>query len=245
MTLALMLVMMLLASITTFRVSRRWYVPLALVWTVAFLAFGTWAGLSRTEMALGNWPSGLAWALGAIGVVTVAMAAGVAIPRLHPLFADERILHTTGAQVAHKSLVEVPLGTVLLEEVVFRSVLLGLLTTTYGTVAGVLGSAFFFGLWHILPALEMHDSHSLTSQLGSGVGAKLATVVVTILATGAAGVGFALLVVVSGSVLAPMGLHWATNGPGSVAAWLVGRIQARQAESAEGDPDDRSPGSGG
>ena len=70
---------------------------------------------------------------------------------------------------------------------------------------------------------------------------ELATVVVTILATGAAGVGFALLVVVSGSVLAPMGLHWATNGPGSVAAWLVGRIQARQAESAaEGDPDDRS-----
>jgi IS5 family transposase len=36
----------------------------------------------------------------------------VAIPRLHPLFADERVMGTTGAQVAHKSLVEVPLGTV-------------------------------------------------------------------------------------------------------------------------------------
>ena len=119
-------------------------------------------------------------------VVTLAMAAGVAIPRLHPLFADERMMGTTGAQVAHKSLVEMPLGTVLLEEVVFRSVLLGLLTSMYGTVrigsasvpVTVLGSAFLFGLWHILPALEMHDSHSLTSQLGSGWGAKLATVLV-------------------------------------------------------------------
>ena len=241
MVLALLLVMMLLASVTTFHVSRRWYVPLALVWTVAFLLFGSIAGLSPAEMALGNWLPGLAWGLGAIGVVSLAMAAGVAIPRLHPLFADERVMGSTGAQVAHKSLVEVPLGTVLLEEVVFRSVLLGLLTKlarddlqlSHATTWGVVGSAFLFGLWHILPALEMHDSHSLTSQLGSGWGAKAATVTVTILATGGAGVVFALLVVVSGSVLAPMGLHWATNGPGSIAAWLVGRRRARAHDAAD------------
>ncbi len=171
-TLGLLLVLMLLASVTTFHVSRRWYVPLALVWTLAFLLFGYRVGLSWAEMALGSWITGLAWGLGCILVVSLAMAAGVAIPRLHPLFADERVMGTTGAQVARKSLVEVPLGTVLLEEVVFRSVLLGLLTSMYGTVVGVLGSAFVFGLWHILPALEMHDSHSLTSQLGSGLGCE-------------------------------------------------------------------------
>ncbi len=197
-------------------------------------------------MALGNWPSGLAWALGAIGVVTVAMAAGVAIPRLHPLFADERILHTTGAQVAHKSLVEVPLGTVLLEEVVFRSVLLGLLTTTYGTVAGVLGSAFFFGLWHILPALEMHDSHSLTSQLGSGVWAEAGDRRGDDPGNGRGGGG-----------LRPAG-RGQRQRPGADGPALgderpgVGRCLARRADpgpagrvAAEGDPDDRSRGSGG
>ena len=236
MTLALLLGLMLLASVSTFQVGRRWYVPLAMTWTLGFLAFGFWAGLSRADMALGNWLHGVAWGLGSIGVVAVAMALGVAIPRLHPLFADERVMSSSGAQVAHKSLVEVPLGTVLLEEIVFRSVLLGLLTSMYGTVAGVLGSAFVFGLWHILPALEMHDSHSLTSQFGDSWGAKLFTVVLTILATGAAGVVFALLVVVSGSVLAPMGLHWATNGPGSIAAWLVGRRRARDA-AAPADQD--------
>jgi hypothetical protein len=58
-------------------------------------------------------------------------------------------------------------------------------------------------------------------------------VAVTILATGGAGLLFALLVVVSGSVLAPMGLHWAMNGPGSIAAWLVGRRQERARERAD------------
>lgn len=237
----LLLVMMLAASITTFQVSRRWYVPLALAWTVAFLAFGSLvADLSLSEMALAHWISGLLWAAGCIGVVTLAIAVGVAVPGLHPLFADERLMRSSGVQVAQKSLIEVPLGTVLLEEVVFRSVLLGLLTSMYGTWAGVFGSAFVFGLWHILPALEMHGAHSLTSQLGSGWRAKLATVGLTILATGGAGIAFAGLVVVSGSVLAPMGLHWATNGPGSIASWLVGRRQARRGAGSASE----GPGSG-
>ena len=240
--LLVLLVLMLVASITTFQVNRRWYVPLALAWTIAFLAYGSLvADLSLADMALGRWIPGLLWAAGCIGVVTLAMAVGVAVPRLHPLFADERLMKSSGAQVAQKSLIEIPLGTVLLEEIVFRSVLLGLLTSMYGTWAGVFGSAFLFGLWHILPALEMHDSHSLTSQLGSGWRAKLATVALTILATGGAGIAFAGLVVVSGSVLAPMGLHWATNGPGSIASWLVGRRQARQGTGmsvADDEPDD-------
>ncbi|HEX6887896.1 MAG TPA: CPBP family intramembrane glutamic endopeptidase, partial [Candidatus Nanopelagicales bacterium] len=42
-------------------------------------------------------------------------------------------------------------------------------------------------------------------------------------ATGGAGVGFAMLVVWSGSILAPIGLHWTMNSTGSIAAWLVGR----------------------
>lgn len=240
--LALLLVMMLLASVTTFHVTRRWYVPLALVWTVAFLLFGRLIGLSWAAMGMTSWLHGLAWGGVAILIVAVGMAAGVAVPRLHPLFADERVVGVTGRQVALKSLVEVPLGTVALEEVVFRSVLLGLLTASYGTVLGVAGSALLFGLWHVLPALEMHDSHSLTSQLGSGWRGKVTTVVGTILATGSAGVLFAMLVVWSGSVLAPIGLHWAMNSTGSIAAWLVGRRVARGAVSASqtdtSDPSD-------
>jgi membrane protease YdiL (CAAX protease family) len=233
--LALLLVMMLLASVTTFHVSRRWYVPLALVWTVAFLLFGRLIGLSWTQMGLGNVLTGLLWGGASVGIIAAGMAMGVAIPRLHPLFADERVVGTSGRQVAHKSLIEVPLGTVALEEIVFRSVLLGLLTVSYGTAWGVAASAFLFGLWHILPALEMHDSHSLASQLGVGWRAKVATVAGTILATGSAGVLFAMLVVWSGSVIAPIGLHWAMNSTGSIAAWVVGRRIARGTSEPSAD----------
>jgi membrane protease YdiL (CAAX protease family) len=249
--LALLLVMMLLASVTTFHVSRRWYVPLALIWTLAFVLFGRLIGLTWAQMGLTDWVMGLVWGGGAVLIVSLGMAAGVAIPRLHPLFADERVLSASPAQVAHKSLVEVPLGTVALEEIVFRSVLLGLLTKyvsqglqwSHATAWGVAGSAFLFGLWHILPALEMHDSHSMASALGSGWRGKVTTVLGTILATGSAGVLFAMLVVWSGSVLAPMGLHWAMNSTGSVAAWLVGRRIARDAAAtATGDPADPDAG---
>ncbi len=232
MQLALLIALMLVASVTTFRASPHVYVRVALAWTIGFLTYGqVVAGLSLSEMGLTSWHTGLLWGGGCIAVVGLGIVAGVHIPRLHPLFADERAIKVSGTEVAVKSLVEVPVGTVLLEEVVFRSVLLGLLVSEYGTAWGVAGSSFLFGLWHILPSLEMHDSHSLTSQLGTGWRGKLMTVVGTIVATGAAGVMFAMLVVWSGSVLAPVGLHWAMNSMGAVAAWLVPRRAARRRDA--------------
>ena len=234
MTLALLLLLMLAASITTFKASPHVYVRVALAWTVAFLTFGQPAGLSLAQMGLANWATGVLWALAAVGIIGGGLLAGVHIPRLHPLFADERAINVSGTEVAVKSLVEVPMGTVLLEEVVFRSVLLGMLVAQFGTVVGVAGASLLFGLWHILPSLEMHDSHSLTSQLGSGWKGKLVTVVGTIVATGAAGVVFSMLVVWSGSILAPVGLHWSMNSLGTVAAWFVARRgRARAGDGAQ------------
>lgn len=242
--LAALLALMIVASVTTFKVyGRSSYVVVALGWTIVFLSFGRFAlGLSWAQMGMTNWISGLVWGGACILVVAVGMAAGVAIPRLHPLFADERVQSATGADVAHKSLVELPLGTVLLEEVVFRGVLMGLLTASYGRVWGLVGSSIVFGFWHILPALEMHSAHPMASRLGSGWRAQLTTVIGTILATSAAGLLFGLLLWGSGSILAPMGQHWATNSTGSIAAWVVGRRLARRASDYD-ETDRAEPGS--
>ncbi len=230
-----LLLLMLLASYTTFHATRRWYVPVSLGWTVVFLSFGWAIGLTKAEMGLDDWIPGLIWGGACIAVVSTGMALGIAVPRMHPLFADERVQRFSGPQLAAKSLIEIPLGTVLLEEIVFRSLLLGLLTSNWGTVVGVLGSSLLFGFWHVLPALEMHDSHALTRGR-PGILPKITTVGATVLGTGAAGVGFAMLVVLSGSVLAPMGLHWALNGSGSIAAWLVGRGIPRRFRPGGSDP---------
>lgn len=224
--LALLLVLMLLASITLSNVSKlahRWYVPLALVWTWAFILFAGQAGLHAEDIFLTDAVSGLIWGGVCLLVVVLALVLGVSMPRLRPLFADERVTKQSGHQIAFKTLVEVPLGTVVVEEIAFRSVLLGLLIEMYGLWIGVLGSSLVFGLWHILPALEMHNASGLSDRLGSGWRGKLTTVVGNVVATAPAGVVFALLAVGSGSVLAPMMLHWAMNGSGSIAAWLLHR----------------------
>ena len=53
-------------------------------------------------MGMHNWIPGLVWGGACILVVTVAMAAGVAIPRLHPLFADERVTSVSASQLAQQ-----------------------------------------------------------------------------------------------------------------------------------------------
>jgi membrane protease YdiL (CAAX protease family) len=218
--------LMVVASITTYKAQNGWYVLVSFFWTGIFLQFGrSVANLSWADMGMHRWGQGLVWGGTCILIVTIAMAAGVAIPRLHPLFADERVFAVSGSQIAHKALVEVPIGTVLLEEVVFRGVLMGLMTVQYGWIWGLVGTSLVFGFWHVLPALEMHGAHALASKLGEGWRGAVTTVLGTVLATGLAGIGFGLLRLGSGCILAPMGLHWATNSTGSIAAWLVAKRQ--------------------
>ena len=54
---------------------------------------------------------------------------------------DRRPQPVTGAQLASKALVEVPLGTVLLEEIAFRAVLFSMLARRFGLVWGIVLSS--------------------------------------------------------------------------------------------------------
>ncbi|HSK54045.1 MAG TPA: CPBP family glutamic-type intramembrane protease [Jiangellales bacterium] len=73
-----------------------------------------------------------------------------------------------------------------------------------------------FGLWHVLPALDMARRNvALRRHRGR---TALLTVVVTVVVTTLAGVLPAELRRRTGSVLAPVGLYWAVNGLGMLAA---------------------------
>jgi membrane protease YdiL (CAAX protease family) len=52
-----------------------------------------------------------------------------------------------------------------------------------------------------------------------------------VLTTTVAGVVFALMRIVSGSVIAPMGFHWATNGLGYGFSWVILRTGRRRRSS--------------
>lgn len=187
------------------------------------LALARWAGLSWAELGVGRgtWPRGGRWALAAIGIVAVVFAVGAALPLTRSAFRNTRYDFGWG-HAALTAFVLIPLGTVLFEEVAFRGVLWGLLRRRHGTVLATVVSSALFGLWHVLPSLGLAaDDQAIGTAVGRGSSGQTVSVLGTVLFTALAGVVFCELRRRSGSLLAPAGLHWATNALGVLAATAI------------------------
>jgi len=186
------------------------------------------AGLSWQELGLARQTLVRGLQVGLVSAVAVAIVyvAGVAIPLTRGAFRDTRYRLGPKA-VLYTALVAIPLGTVLFEEVAFRGVLWGLLSSGFGVTLATVLSACLFGIWHILPALSLARTH-ISVKGSSTAGADRRRIAVTVLSTivftTLAGIVFAELRRRSGSLLAPIGLHWATNGLGVLAAARVWAI---------------------
>jgi membrane protease YdiL (CAAX protease family) len=163
------------------------------------------------------------WGGVALAAIAVGYAVGLALPMTRGLFMDVRYETTSAKSALYLALLAVPLGTVVFEEVAFRGVMWGLLDASAGGAWATAVTSGLFGLWHILPALDMARANRLSGNEPSR-GATVRLVVGTVLFTAAAGVVFALLRQWSGSLVAPALLHWATNGLGVLAAGLAWRI---------------------
>jgi len=154
---------------------------------------------------------------------------GSAFRKTRTAFHDERMTELSGGRLMFQALVEVPFGTVLLEEIAFRSVLLSMLIRRLGLGWGLAVSAVLFGLWHILPSIGTHEANpALGSVVGEGRRGNILAVALSVLTTSLAGILFGGLRLFSGSVLAPMGFHWATNGLGYAFSWLLIRERDRR-----------------
>lgn len=173
-------------------------------------------------LAPGTYARGARWALALIALVALVYLAGALLPATRSLFEDRRHDAMGAGDVTLRVLVLVPVGTVLLEEVAFRGVLYGLVRRSHGALRATAVSSLLFGLWHVLPSLHLATAKpALTEVFGdSAAGAALA-VVAAVVFTAAAGVLFCELRRRSGSLLAPMGLHWAVNAFGYVAGYLL------------------------
>jgi uncharacterized protein len=90
--------------------------------------------------------------VGAVLAVAVVYALGAAVPFTCPRFPERPVpvLHLGTALMT--AFIVVPLGTVLLEEVAFRGVLLGLVNRHRGAAWASITSSVLFGLWHIRAA---------------------------------------------------------------------------------------------
>ena len=147
----------------------------------------------------------------------------LALPATRAAFADERAARLSAAALAWFALVRVPLGTVLLEEVGFRGVLWGLLTRRRGTKWATVLSSVAFGAWHGLPSLGLTSGNAAAAAFGTGAAGRAGAVLAALAGTTVAGVVLCELRRRSGSLLAPAGLHCATNSLGYLFAWATAR----------------------
>lgn len=203
---------------------RRAHVVTGPVGALALLVIGRAAGLSWDALGLARaqlW-AGLAYAAVTVSLIAIVYVVGLTLPLTRRAFLDTRYRVPMRAAVV-MSLVTIPLATVVFEEIAFRSVLWGLLRANHSAVATTAITAALFGVWHILPALDVARTSTAISPSGRPASRARAVVTVlgTVVFTALAGVVFAELRRRSGSVVAPLLMHWATNGLAVVAASRV------------------------
>lgn len=210
-------------------VSERWYVPTGIIGSVLIVWIGYRAGVTLSDIGLApdSIVRGLIWSAGLIGAVTMVYVIGGSLSFTRRFLADDRAVMGPRT-LLYKILINVPLGTVLFEELAFRGVGLALLMQWMPMWQAVAWSSLLFGLWHILPSLVMHNANAAVGDLlGQGIWGRIQSVIFTVLGTAAAGVVFCLLRIYADSLLAPMALHWALNGLGFIAAAWVHRRAGR------------------
>jgi uncharacterized protein len=179
-------------------------------------------GLGWTELGLGreHWKSGAAYALAAIALVGSVITVGAMLPWTRPMFMNDHYATVSGALLA--SMIIIPLQTVIPEELAFRGVLHGALDRAWGFRGVAAAGSLLFGLWHIATSLGLTSSNvGFTRLFGGGFLGMLAGILLAVVATGAAGFVFTWLRKRSGSLIAPIALHWSLNGLGALAAALV------------------------
>ena len=158
-------------------------------------------GLDPTRLADGLRVGGLAAALN-VGVV---VGAGLA-PPTRQAFADDEVAAASPGALVRRGVLDIPVGTAVYEEVVFRGVLLALADRHLPRAAATAVVAGAFGLWHVLPTLR-----DLERRPAAATAPRWGVVAGTVVATTAAGVGFTWLRRRSGSVVAPVLAHAAVN----------------------------------
>lgn len=159
----------------------------------------------------------------AIGAV---MSGGIAIAALNPssrrFFMDERVLDINPAEIAGRSLVRIPLGTAVYEELVFRSVILGLAMRRLPPLPAVVGTSVLFGFWHVLPTLRDHGASDLTAGQPKHHAVAGAVALTTV-----AGLGFGFQRLRTNSVVTPMITHAVGNAVVFATAAWIGRHERR------------------
>jgi membrane protease YdiL (CAAX protease family) len=205
-------------------VPRRFHLGTHLASAGAVVAAALAAGATLDELGLQpqRLPAGLRrGAISAAGIAAV-IGLGAAVPQTRRWFDDARVLDVTVGEAAFRGLVEIPLGTAVYEEVVFRGVVLGLALRRLPPLPAVLLTSGVFGLWHVLPALRDREHNPATRDQHPA-----AVTAATVANTALVGVALAWQRLRTNSVAAPILTHTASNAIAYLAATALSRRRHR------------------
>lgn len=217
--LALVVALLAAHNVVSNRVTPwAWYVPMNLAMAAALIAIAAAGGVgTKLGLAAADLPRGLAAGIAAGAVVGLVISLAAVCRRTRSTLADKRMAGVDRLGMLVRTFVRIPFGTVALEEIAFRSVLLALLLEHIAEWPAAVLSSLLFGAWHVLPTL----SALRTNRLASSPGARLKAVGAAVAFTAVVGMLLCWLRLATGSLVAPALAHASANGTATVAAYLA------------------------
>lgn len=201
-----------LASLTYFRRKSNVYNSLIFLPILLFLSL-TYFDLSLQDIGLSINGSGVAYGAVASAGLLIVLLIGGKLKLTRQSFIDSRTTHLSRRQILRKAILEIPFGTVLTEEVIFRGIIFAVIMQVSSEVSAIIYSSLAFGLWHIVDSIIFFHNNKV-------LGGKTKTALVTVGFTTLAGIVFATLRVFSGSLLAPILLHVTANSGALIVSWM-------------------------
>lgn len=229
--LLLILLIVCYGALLSYALPKKTHTSLNILFAGIAVIIGGLAGLSLDTMGLrlSAVPLGVVYAAGFVLVIIAGVYVASRLPVVGHFFANESFAKASKKRLFYEAGFRVPLGTALLEEVLFRGLLLGLLLQNNSTVTALLLSSVIFGLWHIFPTVNQLEANQAAKDMVAGKrGRRLVSILTVVGTTTVAGVCFGVLRVWSGSLVTPWLVHWAINASGMLFSYAVASKKNQQ-----------------
>ncbi len=194
------------------------YVPVNLACAVLLIGIARRGGAATTDLGLerDRVRHGVIIGVAAGGILIAVLLVAVALPWTREFFEDERAAGIGAAGLAYRVVIRIPLGTAILEEVAFRGAVHGLCLRIWGFRAAAAVSAVLFGLWHVIPAIDVADGNAGVVGMGTAM-----IVTGAVVSTALAGLVLTWIRQRAESLVAPIVVHALANSAAFTLAWTV------------------------
>lgn len=211
---------MLYGAVLSYALHPKRHFMVNVVCAAVVVLFGMIAGLSLSDTGLAPQQilQGIAPTLAFAAALILLIFIASYIPGVRKYFKAEPVATKSKKEIAHTVAFRIPLSTALLEETLFRGVMLGLLIDTHGEVGALIISSIMFGLWHIFPTVAQLEQNGELANSTQSKKRRGIAILGVVFATTLAGLFFGALRLWTGSLLTPWLIHWVINASGVIAA---------------------------